>query len=198
MARTKRTVISDAHQAAVDEYFRNGFRKTDALRVAGIASPEKHTWEVFSRPEVLAEVERRHRIAREKSEGGIERLIKEYERIAYLNMGRYGHIDTDTGHFVINLNEIAEEDEEELLSVIAEFTTEVTGGTVVNGKLRGGTLKCKIKPWDKMKAMDSLARHYGMYNDQLEVKGEMTLIELIQQGRKRSSAAKAESDDEAG
>ena len=189
MAKHKRTKISDAHRAAVDEYFRNGFRKTDALRAAGIKSPETHTWEVFTRPEVVAEIERRHRRSRKKSEGGIDRLLAEYERIAYLNLGQYGYIDTDDGTFVVDLNEIPEEEEEALLAVIAEFTVEESGGVMVNGKMRGGVKKLKIKPWDKLKAIDGLARHYWMFNDSLEVKGEANLIEIIQQGRNRASAA---------
>ena len=200
MARTKRTKPSDAHMAAIDEYFRNGFRKTDALRAAGIASPEKHTWEIFTRVEVAHEIERRHRKIREKAENGVDRLVEEYKKLAYSNLDDYGYIDTDTGDFVVDLTEIPEDEQAAFMAAIGEFKTETrmeVDGYDGDGKpTKVAVRKTIIKTHNKIAAMEHLGRYYGMFNDKLEITGEMSLQERILEGRKRARAREKSNDGE--
>ncbi len=44
----------------------------------------------------------------------------------------------------------------------------------------------EISVADKLKALDMLAKHLGMYQDQVNVQGELTLVERLQQGRERA------------
>ena len=46
--------------------------------------------------------------------------------------------------------------------------------------------KIEINMADKLKALDMLAKHLGMYQDQVNVQGELTLVERLQQGRERA------------
>ncbi len=47
----------------------------------------------------------------------------------------------------------------------------------------------KFKVWDKTKALDSLAKHFGLLHESLDVtvKGDAAVLEALQFGRKRAS-----------
>lgn len=47
--------------------------------------------------------------------------------------------------------------------------------------------KITVDMADKLKALDMLAKHLGMYQDQVNVQGELTLVERLQAGRERAS-----------
>ena len=49
----------------------------------------------------------------------------------------------------------------------------------------GDVVKMKVKLSDKLKAIEMLARHLGMFNDKLEIAGELSLEERLMAGRNR-------------
>ena len=52
----------------------------------------------------------------------------------------------------------------------------------------GDVIKVEVKLSDKLKAMEMLARHLGMFNDKLEIAGELSLEERLMAGRNRIDA----------
>jgi phage terminase small subunit len=50
----------------------------------------------------------------------------------------------------------------------------------------------KIRLWDKPAALNTLAKHFALLVDRVEVSGEMRLLDKIQQARARGAALRAE------
>lgn len=50
----------------------------------------------------------------------------------------------------------------------------------------GDVTKIEVKLSDKLRALEMLARHLGMFNDKLELAGELSLEERLVAGRNRT------------
>ncbi len=50
--------------------------------------------------------------------------------------------------------------------------------------------KITVNMADKLKALDMLARHLGMYQDKITLEGELSLVQRLQAGRERANAAR--------
>ena len=57
--------------------------------------------------------------------------------------------------------------------------------------------RIRVKLHDKLRALEALGRHLGMFNDSITVKGEVELIEKIQAGRLRAAATKLQAEETA-
>ena len=149
---------------AVDYYFTAevNFNRTEACRRAGYRHPGPQAYRVFSRPAVVAEVERRRAKLAEDFKIGPAEILNEISKIAFFNMADYGTIDKD-GFFRINLTDVTREQ----MAAIGEFTIE----SHVEGKGKDAHVvrKIKFKPMDKMAALEKLARHLGLFDDKLNV-----------------------------
>lgn len=169
--------------ALIDAYMTNGFRKVDAMRKAGYAEATcvKHTHEPFDRPRVKAEVDRRMAALAEKIELKSEMVVRGLMRMATASeqLAKFKKVDGN-GNLYWDFTGATEEE----LGLVQEL-----GGEIVHkGKGKNPVLKFKIGTGDAKGAWDSLARIAGMFNDKLEVSGEMALVEKLQAGRNRVKA----------
>ena len=73
--------------------------------------------------------------------------------------------------------------DERTRGAIAEFVTD----EYIEGSREDGVAvkKYRIKLHDKLKALDMLMRHLGMYNDKVTVEGHISVVERLQAGRAR-------------
>ena len=173
--------LTDLEWEAVNHYFTRdvNFSRTEACRRAGYAHPHSQSSRMFSRPAVVAEVERRRALLAEDFKVGPAEILNELSKVAFFNMLDYGEIDKD-GYFRINLSDASREQ----MAAIGEFTIE----TYMEG--RGETAqevkKIKFKPMDKMQALDKLARHLGLFDDKLSLTVEGNLGQQILAAKKRA------------
>lgn len=49
----------------------------------------------------------------------------------------------------------------------------------------------KIKVWDKTKALDTLAKHFGLLIDRVQISGDEAMMQALMAGRQRAAAARA-------
>ena len=138
-------------QAAI----RAGYSERSARSIAG---------RLLTKDNIQAEISRRQKDLQRRTEVTQERVVKELARIAFANIADYLHVETQTRtkddgtevtYQTVMFNETQElsADQRAALAVVKQS---------VNG--------FEIKLHDKIKALELLGRHIGMFNDKLEVK----------------------------
>lgn len=191
MAGKKRDKISPRHKLMVQEYLTNGFNKTAAASSVGYHQANAYISRLFSRPDVLAEIERIQNARQEKFEITDDWVIKRLMMVADANLSDIMEI-TEDGNGYLNLEKMTPELKYALTEFTVEEYTEGRGDGARNVK------RVKIKPADKMQALIALARHCGLFNDKLTVSGEVSLVEKLNAGRARvaqQAASRDASDD---
>ncbi len=88
-----------------------------------------------------------------------ERVIIELARIAFLDLSNAITVTDEDGSRGINFDLL----DDEQLRCLSEITTDTNTRYDKDGTATGSTVKRKIKMYDKMKALDMLARHFGLY-----------------------------------
>lgn len=138
-------------QAAI----RAGYSERSARSIAG---------RLLTKDNIQREISRRQKDLQRRTEVTQERVVKELARIAFANIADYVHVETqtrtkddgtETTYQIVMLSETEDlsADQRAALSTVKQS---------VNG--------VEIKLHDKIKALELLGRHIGMFNDKLEVK----------------------------
>lgn len=107
-----------------------------------------------------------------------EAVIQEMKRIAFSNMGDFTKTDA-TGKPVLDFTGITRDQ----FAAVQEIREDTTGGSG-DGE-RKVVIRTTVKLADKHKALESLMRHMGMFNDKLHVTGLEGLADRINQIRAR-------------
>lgn len=194
----RKTKLSPRYRLVLDFYYGfSNFNKTDALRRAGYKHPNSQL-HIFNHPSVVAAMERREAKVREKYDVTYERITDELARVAYASILNYATI-TDDGHFLIDEKSIAKASPEEL-AAIGEVTVdthnEFLGDTDADGKPVATVVKrIKVKPWNKLAALESLVRHAGLSKEKIQVVGSVSLSARIRAARARVTATADEGED---
>jgi phage terminase small subunit len=116
----------------------------------------------------------------EAAELSAARVLEEYRRVAFANIQDF-------------------HDSEGNLKAISELTREqasaLAGVEILKRNLTAGDgvldTVYKIKLWDKLKALQDLAKYFGLLVEKVEVSGELSMVEArLLAGRKRVAALK--------
>ncbi len=173
--------LEQKHFMAI-EYYMRGCSKKEALLRAGYppTTAAKQQARVFGRVDVQREIERRRQGIRTRTHAMADRIKEELARIAFFNIGTILEITSD-GDIVYDFEHASMEE----LAAIGEVTVE----EFVEGRGPGArdVRRVRVKPHDKKAALDSLARIYGMFHDNLTVSpgdGE-SVEERLNRGRAR-------------
>lgn len=150
----------------VDEYLVD-FNATQAAIRAGYKAKTAHVIgaENLRKPKIAEEVARRQKDLQRRTEVTQDRVVKELARIAFANIADYLHVETQTRtkddgtevtYQTVMFNETQElsADQRAALAVVKQS---------VNG--------FELKLHDKIKALELLGRHIGMFNDKLSLSG---------------------------
>ena len=175
--------LTDKEWAAVGWYFHAdvNFNRAEACRRAGYKSPMEQSYRIFHRPQVVAEIERRRQEMTQEFKLSSNDVLAELQKMAFFNLGDYGEVNKD-GDFVINLSDITREQMAALAGYEVETYTEKKDGEAREVK------KVKIKPPDKLGALDRLARHFGLLNDTMQVNVNTDLAQQIIAAKSRLKA----------
>lgn len=112
-----------------------------------------------------------------------ERILQEYAKIAFANIKDYMSQNED-GETVVDLEAISRD--------AAAAITEIN---VENTRTKSGVIKkIKVKPADKIAALTQLGKHLGMFKEQIEHSGTLTLEELVVESLKNKE--ETQTDDE--
>lgn len=171
--RTRRRRLSLRHERLVDLYFGPAnFCKSKALRMCGYAHPHKYT-RLFDHPAVAEEIERRHREVRERHRVDFDRVQDEIAKIAFFSIYDVARLDEATGDLLLDFRHL----DAAAAAAIGEVTVEVY--TEGSGDEAREVKRVRVKPWNKLDALDKLMRHGGLSKD----KGDAALGDLAERLR---------------
>lgn len=150
----------------VDEYLVD-FNATQAAIRAGYSEKTANTIgaQNLAKLSIQAEISRRQKDLQRRTEVTQDRVVKELARIAFANIADYVHVETqtrtkddgtETTYQIVMLSETEDlsADQRAALATVKQS---------VNG--------VEIKLHDKIKALELLGRHIGMFNDKLSLSG---------------------------
>ncbi len=156
--------LTEKQRKLVQSYL-NGCSKKQALADAGYSGHESGH-RAFSHPAVKKEIQRRQHIMSTKSGVTADWIIERLKAIADANASDLMVLDEE-GMPRTDMTKMTPA----LRIALESYSTE--GQNI------------KIKNADKLRALEMLARHLGMFNDKLELAGELSLEERLQAGRNR-------------
>ena len=107
-----------------------------------------------------------------------KKVTTELAKLAFANIASF-MVEQEDGSVVFDLSGATPEETAAIQEYVVESYTEGRGDAAQDVK------KVRLKLADKRQALDSLARTMGMFNDKLEIKGQLSLAEQLQQGRNR-------------
>lgn len=138
-------------QAAI----RAGYSERSARSIAG---------RLLTKDNIQREISRRQKDLQRRTEVTQDRVVKELARIAFADMTDYAQVETrmiekddgtELSYQAVTLTETAE--------LSADQRAAIAG-------IKQGVNGVEVKLHDKIKALELLGRHIGMFNDKLEVK----------------------------
>ena len=149
----------------VDEWLIDFNGKQAAIRAGYSAKTAEATAaRLLRNVKVQAEIARRQKDLQRRTEVSQERVVKELARVAFADATDYVQVETRTvekndgtelSYQTVTLTETAE--------LSADQRAAIAG-------IKQGTNGVEVKLHDKIKALELLGRHIGMFNDKLEVK----------------------------
>ena len=185
----KRKRLSLKQSLAIDAYFANGGNIRQAMLSAGyaIATASKKATDFMDKELVQAEMERRKQLMAKKhkldADWVVQRLMA--QATASETLAPFKKVQED-GTIAWDFTGATQEELAVISDIAVDFYTEGRGEAHIDVK------KFKVKVPDAMAALNALARHLGLYNDSLEVKG--SLAERIAEGRAIAFAKRNEED----
>lgn len=172
------TELTDKQQKFVDEYLVD-LNATQAAIRAGYSADTASVIgsENLGKPYIAEAIAARRKVLSDKAEVTQEMVVKELARLAFLDIRKA--FDAEG-----NLKPIVDLDDE-TAAALAGLEIEIT-----SGKDKPIARTHKIKLSDKKGALDSLARHLGMFKDKLEHSGNIGLPELVARSISREKEVK--------
>ena len=150
----------------VDEYMVD-FNATQAAIRAGYKAKTAHVIgaENLRKPKIAEEIARRQKDLQKRTEISQDRVVKELARIAFADASDYACIET-----------LTYENEDGTVSPVQIVSPKDTGALSDDQRaaiagIKQGANGIEIKLHDKIKALELLGRHIGMFNDKLSLSG---------------------------
>lgn len=149
----------------VDEYLVD-FNATQAAIRAGYKAKTAHVIgaENLRKPKIAEEIARRQKDLQRRTEISQDRVVKELARIAFADVTDYAYV----------MQAIIERDgvKVPVESAVIKETYDLTDDQrAAIASIKQGANGVEIKLHDKIKALELLGRHIGMFNDKLSLSG---------------------------
>ena len=150
----------------VDEYLVD-FNATQAAIRAGYKAKTAHVIgaENLRKPKIAEEIARRQKDLQRRTEISQDRVVKELARIAFADATDYACVETLTYE-----NEDGTVSPVQIVSPKDTDTLSDDQRAAIAG-IKHGANGIEVKLHDKIKALELLGRHIGMFNDKLSLSG---------------------------
>ena len=157
----------------VKEYLVDLNAAAAAIRAGYSARTAKEIgYENLTKPHIAAEIARQQAERSQRLEVDADRVVQELAKVAFSNMADYMSVGVH-GDPVLDWSVLTRNQAAALREVTVETYTDGHGEEAL------GVKRVKFRLADKIAALDKLARHLGVYNDTLELKGRVTLEQLV-------------------
>ena len=166
----------------VDEYLVD-FNVTQAAIRAGYSKRSAHVTgaETLRNPKVAVEIARRQRDLQVRTEVSQDRVVKELMRVAFADATNYVQGQPRT---IVGVDGKERVVQVVMPTEMAELTDDQRAAIAAIKQTSSGI---EVKLCDKLKALELLGRHIGMFNDKLEVKGAIDIASVLAEARGRVS-----------
>lgn len=163
----------------VDEYLVD-FNATQAAIKAGYKAKTAHVIgaENLRKPKIAEEIARRQKDLQRRTEISQERVLRELARVAFADAADYVQVETR----IINRGEVKVPIELVVHKETAELSADQRAAIA---SIKQGAHGVEVKLHDKIKALELLGRHIGMFTDKLEVKGAIDIASVLAVARGR-------------
>lgn len=150
----------------VDEYMVD-FNATQAAIRAGYKAKTAHVIgaENLRKPKIAEEIARRQKDLQRRTEVTQDRVVKELARVAFADATDYACVETLTYE-----NEDGTVSQVQIVSPKDTDTLSDDQRAAIAG-IKHGANGIEVKLHDKIKALELLGRHIGMFNDKLSLSG---------------------------
>lgn len=152
-----------------DNHFIEVYLRTSNATTAALAVGAKHGTDgarIVKRPDIAAEIARRRRIELDKLDVTPERVIQEIAHIAFSQMPDIIKI-SPLGEAYFDLDNLSPTMKKSIKSITMD-TVMVKGP---RGKQPTEVRKTKVELYDKLGALTTLAKYFGLLRDKVEVSG---------------------------
>ncbi len=167
--KRKKPPLRPRHRKVLNYYYGvSNLSKTDALRRAKYAMPECYL-SLFDTPAVKAEMARREARFAERFDVSYERVEREIAKIAYFNPLSILEIDEKTGWVTVDITKADAADMAAIGEIRVEEHWEGQGEAAIKVTV------VKVKPWNKLKALEGLMKHGGLSRQ----KADPTAVDLV-------------------
>jgi phage terminase small subunit len=173
-------VLSNPKHEAFAQALARGMTADAAYAEAGYKPNRGNATTLKANQSILSRVEEIMEAAAQRSAKTLDDVIAEYERIAFTGLSKFVRIDAD-GTPQIDLSQCTPAD----LDLLSEIQTD---SMKTPGDSGGTILKVKVKPLDRLKALDKLAAHLGM-GDKAANQSTDRLADAIASLARKGSAA---------
>jgi len=163
------------------DYYLESFNAGMAAKRAGFSQnySAQSGWELMQREDIQAALDERVSAIAQKVRLSPERIIEAWSAIAFADLADF--ID-------MNATKITVKDLKDVPSQLIQKVVQKKGQY-------GDTFEVTL--YSRSEALDRLSRIQGMYNDSLELKGDVTLAKRIKEARDRTGGKTAVQDTEA-
>jgi len=176
--------LRDARREAACQALVSGLSQVDAHERAGFARSDANATRLFQRPDVAERAKYLAKEAAERAAVSVERTLREYAAVGYANMANYMKVGDD-GDPYLDFSEVSPEQAAALAEVVVEDFKDGRGDDARDVR------RVKFKLHNKIAALDSIAKHLGMFDERREVKtpgGETLHVEIVRFGRTNGEA----------
>jgi phage terminase small subunit len=145
------------------------FNAADAWRKAGYSHnrANEEACKFLAKPKVQLEVQRRFTAIKEVQGVTQARVVAEMAKVAFASMRNFVSVDAE-GQPQINLTDTPDDDLDALSETSTETILEKTGVDAEGKPVFSQVRKTKIKLYDKLAALEKLARYTGVYDKETE------------------------------
>lgn len=164
----------------IDNYMK-GMTKYEAMVDAGYSpnTSKSNPALVFDREDVKKEIDRRQKIMATKAQVSAQWIVDQLKSIASANLGDIIEVDEE-GSPYYNFDRLSPDLKQALKGLTVDEYIEG------RGKKGQRVRKIRVDLNDKLRALEMLAKHLGMFEDKNnEMKVEISLIDRLQAGRTR-------------
>lgn len=130
---------------------------------------------LLANPRVKEAIERAEEQAQARTQVTIDHILRELARVAFADVTEVAYFEN--GKLVIRDTAVLERDTRCAIAELSEST--------------GRTHSRKVRMHDKLKALELLGRHLGMFKDKVDVDVQLSIPEILAELKKRREAAMA-------
>ncbi len=175
--------LSTKMKALADAWLVPGTTQRDAALIAGYpeTSAASQAAYVMELPQVKRYIAERQKALQDKHDVTLDRVIREFAKIGFANMADYLTSDEDDNPRFLGVSKISRDK----MGVITELTLDVRKEFEGRGEDREQVAtvdRIKFKLADKVKALDALGRHLGMFPKDSGEKDEGKLEVTVEGG----------------